>query len=119
MTRFNDFVRTEDSKRQDIDDILTFDSQTADVYRVGAEDGAGFSQEVSDLTLYNRISIKLGRHRGLAGGSVTNNRSSYMGICVETDIQLDDLLVIAGQKYLVKGIDKTDARTELDLIKQL
>jgi hypothetical protein len=116
MTRLNDFIQQDITRMQDIDDILTFDSETADVYRVEAPEGAGFDVEVTDEQLHKRILIKIAR---LRGATVGQNRVKYIGLCVDDDIQLDDMLKIKGEWYQVTRIDRTDIRTELELTKKL
>lgn len=113
MPRFNDFIQLDDVYRQDVDDILTFDSETADVYRIGTVEGAGFTSEVSDQTRINRISLKLG-FLGSKG-----ERFEYIGLVVDEDVLTDDLLVIRGDKYRVERIERNHNRAELYLIKQL
>jgi hypothetical protein len=113
MSRFNDFIELEEKHNQYVDDILTFDSYTADVYRVTVAEGSGFDVELGDEQLYKRILVKLGRV------GTDGNRIRYVGLCADNDVQIDDILLIKGERYIVKNLDRTQVRTELDLIKQI
>lgn len=115
-SRYSDFTNFENNQFNDVDNLLVNDSRTADVYRLNYDvDNPGFESEIGSEYLVKRILIHVARLKSakrVGSDGMKASKTQWIGVTAWDGLQIEDVLLIAGVRYRVFDLDKTNKRVE-------
>jgi len=111
MTRIFDFIDFEEKSFDHVEQLLTNQGKTADVYRRTYDENSGISEEVGALTRIKRITVFVTVPKksfsSENSGAMAYERKQLLALTNDREINRGDVLRIAGVDYSVQTKDDT------------